>query len=44
MPLSAQVNGRIKGVYVNEGQLVHPGEAMMTIDAEDSGIHSRRSE
>jgi multidrug resistance efflux pump len=34
MPLSPRVNGRIKAVYVNEGQLVHAGEAMITIDPE----------
>jgi membrane fusion protein, multidrug efflux system len=34
-PLSPRVNGHIKAVYVNEGQLVHAGEAMMAIDAED---------
>jgi multidrug resistance efflux pump len=35
MPLSPRVNGRIKAVYFNEGQLVHAGEAMMTIDPEE---------
>jgi multidrug resistance efflux pump len=35
MPLSPRVNGRIKAVYVNEGQLVHAGEAIMTIDPEE---------
>ena len=35
MPLSPRVNGRIKAVYINEGQLVHAGEAMMTIDPEE---------
>jgi multidrug resistance efflux pump len=38
MPLSPRVNGHIKAVYVDEGQLVHAGEAMMTIDAEDYKI------
>jgi len=38
IPLSARVNGHIKAMYVNEGQLVHAGEAMMTIDAEDYKI------
>jgi len=37
-PLSPRVNGRIKAVYVDEGQLVHAGEAMMTIDAQDYKI------
>ncbi len=38
MPLSPRVNGHIKAVYVNEGQLVHAGEAMMVIDAQDYKI------
>jgi len=38
MPLCPRVNGRIKAVYVNEGQLVHAGEAMMTIDPEEYKI------
>ena len=38
MPLSPRVNGQIKAVYVAEGQLVHAGEAMMTIDAQDYKI------
>jgi multidrug resistance efflux pump len=38
MPPSPRVNGHIKAVYVNEGQSVHPGEARMTIDAEDCKI------
>ena len=38
MPLSPRVNGHIQAVYVNEGQLVHAGEAMMTIDPEDYKI------
>jgi multidrug resistance efflux pump len=38
MPLSPRVNGHIKAVYVNEGQLVHAGEAMITIDPEDYKI------
>ena len=38
VPLSPRVNGQIKAVYVNEGQFVHAGEVMMTIDAEDYKI------
>jgi len=38
MPLSPRVNGRIKAVYVNEGQLVHAGEAIMSIDPEEYKI------
>jgi membrane fusion protein (multidrug efflux system) len=43
-PLSPRVTARTKAGYVNQGQLVHAGEAMMTIAAEDSAMHSRRSE
>jgi membrane fusion protein, multidrug efflux system len=35
MPPSPRVNGRIKAVYVNEGQFVHAGEVMMTTDPEE---------
>jgi membrane fusion protein (multidrug efflux system) len=35
MPLSARINGHIKNVYVIEGQLVHAGDALVTIDPED---------
>jgi multidrug resistance efflux pump len=38
MPLCPRVNGRIKSVYVTEGQLVHAGEAMITIDPEEYKI------
>jgi multidrug resistance efflux pump len=38
MPLSPRVNGHIKVVYVDEGQLVHAGEAMITIEAQDYKI------
>src|SRR5580698_11270520 len=38
MPLCPRVNGRIKSVYVNEGQLVHADEAMITIDPEEYKI------
>jgi len=38
MPLSPRVNGHIKAVYVDEGQLVHAGEAIMTIDTHDYKI------
>jgi len=35
MPLSARINGHIKDVYVLEGQLVHAGDALVTIDPQD---------
>jgi multidrug resistance efflux pump len=38
MPLSPRINGQIKAVYVDEGQLVHSGQAMMTIDDQDYKI------
>jgi multidrug resistance efflux pump len=38
IPLNPRVNGHINAVYVDEGQLVHAGEAMLTIDAQDYKI------
>jgi multidrug resistance efflux pump len=38
MPVSARINGNIKDVYVSEGQLVHAGEVLVTIDPEDYKI------
>ena len=38
MPLSPRVNGQIKAVYVDDGQLIHAGQAMMTIDDQDYKI------
>jgi len=38
MPLCPRVNGRIKSVYVYEGQLVHAGEAIVTMDPEEFKI------
>jgi membrane fusion protein, multidrug efflux system len=35
MPLSARINGHIKEVYVIEGQLVHAGDVLVTIDPQD---------
>jgi multidrug resistance efflux pump len=35
MPVSARINGNIKDVYVSEGQLVHAGEVLVTIDPQD---------
>jgi multidrug resistance efflux pump len=32
MPLSARINGQIKNLYVREGQLVHAGDVLATID------------
>jgi len=38
MPVSARINGNIKDVYVSEGQLVHAGEVLVTIDPQDYKI------
>ena len=38
IPVSARVNGHIKDVYVSEGQFVHAGEALVTIDPQDYTI------
>jgi multidrug resistance efflux pump len=35
MPLGARINGYVNNVFVSEGQFVHAGEALMTIDAQD---------
>ncbi len=38
MPLCPRVNGHVKAVYVNAGQLVRAGEAIMSIDPEEYKI------
>jgi membrane fusion protein (multidrug efflux system) len=38
MQLSARINGQIKDVYVVEGQLVHAGDALVTVDSQDYKI------
>ena len=38
MPVSTRINGNIKDVYVSEGQLVHAGEVLVTIDPQDYKI------
>ena len=38
MPLSARVNGHVKEVHVIEGQLVHAGDVLVTIDPQDYKI------
>ena len=38
MPLSTRINGQIKDVYVVEGQLVHAGDVLVTIDPQDYKI------
>ena len=38
MQLSTRINGQIKEVYVVEGQLVHAGDALVTLDSQDYKI------
>ena len=38
MPLSARINGNIEQVLVMEGQLVHAGDVLVTIDPQDYKI------
>jgi len=38
MPLSARINGNIQQVFVMEGQLVHAGDVLVTIDPQDYKI------
>ena len=38
MQLSTRINGQIKDVYVVEGQLVHAGDLLVTVDPEDYKI------
>jgi membrane fusion protein, multidrug efflux system len=38
MPLSARINGNIEQVFVMEGQLVHAGDVLVTIDPQDYKI------
>ena len=35
MPLSARISGQIKDVFVIEGQVVHAGDVLVTIDRQD---------
>jgi membrane fusion protein, multidrug efflux system len=37
-PLSPRINGYIKAAYIDEEQLVHADEAIVTIDAQDYKI------
>jgi membrane fusion protein (multidrug efflux system) len=38
MQLSTRINGQIKDVYVVEGQLVHAGDVLVTVDSRDYKI------
>jgi membrane fusion protein (multidrug efflux system) len=44
MPLSARISGQIKEVYVIEGQLVHAGDVLVTIDPQDYNIAALQAE
>ena len=38
MQLSTRINGQIKDVYVVEGQLVHAGDLLVSVDSQDYQI------
>jgi membrane fusion protein, multidrug efflux system len=44
MPLSARVNGHISHVGVVEGQLVHEGDVLVTIDQQDYDIAAKQAQ
>jgi len=44
MPLSARISGQIKEVHVIEGQLVHTGDVLVTIDPQDYNIAALQAE
>jgi len=44
MPLSARVNGHISHVLVVEGQLVHGGDVLVTIDQQDYDIAAKQAQ
>jgi membrane fusion protein, multidrug efflux system len=44
MPLSARINGHIKGVMVMEGQIVHAGDVLVVIDPEDYRIAATQAQ
>jgi len=44
MPLSARVNGHISHVLVVEGQLVHQGDVLVTIDQQDYDIAAKQAQ
>ena len=44
MPLSARVNGHISHVLVVEGQLVHAGDVLVTIDQQDYDIAAKQAQ
>jgi membrane fusion protein (multidrug efflux system) len=44
MALSARINGYIKDVHVIEGQLVHEGDVVVTIDPQDYDIAAKQAQ
>ena len=44
MPLSARVNGHVSHVLVVEGQLVHAGDVLVTIDQQDYDIAAKQAQ
>jgi membrane fusion protein, multidrug efflux system len=44
MPLSARINGHIKRVSVVEGQIVHEGDVLVTIDQQDYDIAAKQAQ
>ena len=44
MELSTRINGQIKDVYVVEGQLVHAGDALVTLDPQDYKIAEEQAQ
>jgi membrane fusion protein (multidrug efflux system) len=44
MPLSARINGNIKEVNVVEGQIIHAGDVLVTIDPQDYKIAADQAE
>ena len=44
MPLSARISGQISEVHVIEGQVVHAGDALVTIDPEDYKIAAEQAQ
>ena len=44
MPLSARISGQISEVHVIEGQVVHAGDVLVTIDPEDYNIAAEQAQ
>jgi membrane fusion protein, multidrug efflux system len=44
MPLSARISGQIKQVHVIEGQVVHAGDVLVTIDPQDYKIAAAQAQ